>query len=715
MTSPEFFYEHDVGTINEGTLDCSSITALPEISPTSTRDAEAFREAQRSDEAAFETCKFTQGGLSWSHGRSRYLARAKAGAGGRHEDMSLTLSASEAALTVAQPVDDLPKDGVDMYLVEKLNPESRSHALPLVKDIRGELRYRLKSLPEFEKFQDLFYEKSQERNNHTGGIMLYEPVIDRDRSARVESDSAAVSTSKVEHNILQSCVLSAIRKSAIERSPKEIKYITDWLSNIDFLRNLSLKLRVDLSAVLEFERVDGQQYVFEMGDVVTDSDGFYVLFKGTAKVIVKDYVTGEPKVVRTIKKDESFGELALFSAQARTASIMTQEASQFVKIRTADFLRVMSTQNEVEAMQKRQLLRHISLLAECSDEVIQNISMFMFARTCDENQVIAREGEDCTSLYILASGEVQLRQDVEVVKSMGGGDSGTNIESEAKSIVVNLLKPGQIFGETMLMSGKGNEAKWATSAVTSSPVRMFVISKSEFLHAFSFAGTTEKTDKSVVEAMREMTAFQKYMRDWKFQHIQKTLKETHENIVHIARIWPPNRKLGHAASEYKKRVGHRVRSSTAGAGGKATRTAGGRSGAGASPARSRSSSRGGSAEPHYKGGGGEPARARAKVKSMAKAAGTAGQVLRDARGSFMIDMCSDRRRRLAERAAALLEQGHQDSEKVKMTKFLVGGEDRARRGARRRAGTGGGGRGGAVQAERSFSYSMAVEAEEDYS
>ena len=38
--------------------------------------------------------------------------------------------------------------------------------------LAGLARYDLHSLPEFSKFQDLFFEKCQERSNHTGGIVL---------------------------------------------------------------------------------------------------------------------------------------------------------------------------------------------------------------------------------------------------------------------------------------------------------------------------------------------------------------------------------------------------------------------------------------------------------------------------------------------------------------------------------------------------------------
>ena len=78
-------------------------------------------------------------------------------------------------------------NSLDEYLAEKLNPNSRSHELPARGDFWGarasadgflyDYRYEPKlklapNLPQFNKYRDLFFEKSQERANHTGGITL---------------------------------------------------------------------------------------------------------------------------------------------------------------------------------------------------------------------------------------------------------------------------------------------------------------------------------------------------------------------------------------------------------------------------------------------------------------------------------------------------------------------------------------------------------------
>ena len=246
-------------------------------------------------------------------------------------------------------------DDLDKFLVQKLDPRSKTHLdnlvetkidstmPPLSMDDRpgaalmtGYSAPSLRKLPEFRKFKELFFEKSQERANETAGIALHEPIIDRKRGKEKDPSSES---SKVAQNILQNCVLSAIRKAPERRRSGEVAYIVQYLSTIEFLHNLSKDMRLQLSegldptSLLEYDstgvmteydrqgnmlgKVDKKGYVMRKGD---PADGFYILFKGSAKVQLAD-----GRVVGTYKPGDSFGEVALFSSQPRSASIIATE------------------------------------------------------------------------------------------------------------------------------------------------------------------------------------------------------------------------------------------------------------------------------------------------------------------------------------------------------------------------------------------------------
>jgi cAMP-dependent protein kinase regulator len=135
--------------------------------------------------------------------------------------------------------------------------------------------------------------------------------------------------------------------------------------------------------------------VIRKGD---DPDGFYILFKGGAKVL---HPEDESKVIVTLKPPESFGEVALFSSAKRSASIVAAEAgSQFLRIATRPFLKIMQGKNKEEASLKKKLLRSMPLFSGRTEEQIHNTALFMFARRYAAGVVIAREGEPCDALYL---------------------------------------------------------------------------------------------------------------------------------------------------------------------------------------------------------------------------------------------------------------------------------------------------------------------------
>jgi hypothetical protein len=209
----------------------------------------------------------------------------------------------------------------------------------------------------FRKYKDLFYEKSRERANETGGVQLHEPIVlasTKKVGEHEEEEAILEEGGKVAQNILQASVLSAIKKDVGVRNARETKYIVEWLLSVEFLHNLNTDMRTELSICCKLISLKAGEFVFKKGD---PGDGFYILFKGAAKIIdpnasQEPETAGEKggfRILKTLKNStESFGEVALFSNKPRSAGIMSEGESTFVFMGTEDFLAVMQGRNHEE-------------------------------------------------------------------------------------------------------------------------------------------------------------------------------------------------------------------------------------------------------------------------------------------------------------------------------------------------------------------------------
>jgi CRP-like cAMP-binding protein len=425
-------YEHDTTELMNGTLD-TDLAHTPREGGADDEEAAvaALMEQAKEEEEAFKGNRYTLGGFGWSR-EDRRPHRAPPGA--QWDDTLWEDGESDG-----RGKNDGYTDPLDNYLVEKLNPFSKSHELPGERpfDASGRIpplqhtwdpftQRTEEDLPplgrdtsvhgqRFRKYKDLFFEKSRERANETGGVQLHEPIVlaSTKKAGEFDDEEAILEEgSKVAQNILQASVLSAIRKPASERSARETKYIVDWLLSVEFLHNLNTDMRTELSVCCTLITLKSNEFVFRKGD---PGDGFYILFKGAAKLLdpngPQDPNHKDFKPFKVMKNStESFGEVALFSNKPRSLGIMAEGESTFVFINTVDFLQVMQGRKHEETQAKTALLNSMPLFEQCSDEQLHNTAMFMFQRKYEKGQIIAKEGEDCPNIYLMESGEVELRQ-----------------------------------------------------------------------------------------------------------------------------------------------------------------------------------------------------------------------------------------------------------------------------------------------------------------
>jgi ATP-binding cassette, subfamily B, bacterial HlyB/CyaB len=127
----------------------------------------------------------------------------------------------------------------------------------------------------------------------------------------------------------------------VETDEKIQKYLNDFLSHTavrDFLRRFSVFSALTAKEItvwldhLDHEKIKAGEFVFHEGD---KPDKFYIILSG--KVDIIQNIDGSDTVLRTQKKGEFFGEIALLSKKERSASVKVMEDLHVVTLKKGKF------------------------------------------------------------------------------------------------------------------------------------------------------------------------------------------------------------------------------------------------------------------------------------------------------------------------------------------------------------------------------------------
>ena len=137
---------------------------------------------------------------------------------------------------------------------------------------------------------------------------------------------------------------------------------TASLSDIALLSELEAAELAELEEAVNTRVYKKNSVVVSQGD---DTDSLYLIVSGSVRVYVSDE-NGREVTLNTLHAGDSFGELALLSDQARSASVLTLEDSRFSVISKDDFLECMARCPQMS----RQIIRSlIHRVVELTDEV----------------------------------------------------------------------------------------------------------------------------------------------------------------------------------------------------------------------------------------------------------------------------------------------------------------------------------------------------------
>jgi CRP-like cAMP-binding protein/Zn-dependent protease len=266
--------------------------------------------------------------------------------------------------------------------------------------------------------------------------------------------------------LLRSLLRRAKRAVRAVRFRVETRWRVEAATLIDALpifEDLPEDLLSDLAGRVQLRSYPAGKPVFRQGD---RPEAFYVVRRGTLQVVEEDPETGDERVLRTLGRGESFGELGLVDGAARSATVRPVEDSQLFVVDEATFDRLLSQTIDLPefapTLQAAAELRQIPAFETLGADDLADVLAHGRWLNVAPGEAIIEQGEEGDAFYGIGSGQVEVLRD------------GSSIDT---------IGPGSYFGEVALLMDVPRTA----TVIARTPVRLFRLDREGFERAIAGA------------------------------------------------------------------------------------------------------------------------------------------------------------------------------------------------------------------------------------
>lgn len=221
--------------------------------------------------------------------------------------------------------------------------------------------------------------------------------------------------------------------------------LTERLSQIPFLQNLSARERGLLAQYLSPQRYFTNEVIYRSGDLPT---GLYIIEQGAVRLLGDD-----DDDYTELTAGEAFGEMAVVSGKPHSNT--AQAANQVIvwQLSPADFAALTRTNPSIKSNLIRNLrarlsasdqayalaiLRRMPLFEDLPRDVLNDVTRLLLLRHVPAGEIIFSEGDPGDAMYIVDNGAV------DIISSMPGRPNQ----------VTHRFSEGDYFGESTLLTGK---------------------------------------------------------------------------------------------------------------------------------------------------------------------------------------------------------------------------------------------------------------------
>ena len=212
----------------------------------------------------------------------------------------------------------------------------------------------------------------------------------------------------------------------------------------------------DLAGRIRLRILSPGEPIFRQGD---RPDAFYVVRNGTVQIEDEDADTGDTRVLRTMTRGESFGEMGLLGAHRRQATVRAVGEVELFEVDKGTFDRLLAEDMRApdfgHTMQALLELRELPVFHGLDSEQLNDLlghGAWISASPGDE---LVTQGETGDRFYAIASGRADVARDGATVGQVG---------------------KGMYFGEVALL----RDVPRTATVVATSPMRLFALDRDGF-------------------------------------------------------------------------------------------------------------------------------------------------------------------------------------------------------------------------------------------
>jgi CRP-like cAMP-binding protein len=219
----------------------------------------------------------------------------------------------------------------------------------------------------------------------------------------------------------------------------------------------------DLAGRVQLRSFPAGKTVFRQGD---RPKALYVVRKGTLRVVEEGVEGGNERVLRTLGRGESFGELGLVDRRPRTATVRASVDSELFEVDEGTFDRLLANTARVPefapTVQAVAELRRIPAFATVGGNDLAEVLEQGVWRNVPPGETIIEQGDEGDAFFAVGAGKVDVFEHGALTSTMG---------------------PGAHFGEIALLMDVPRTA----TVVAKTPVRLFRLPREGFDRAVAGA------------------------------------------------------------------------------------------------------------------------------------------------------------------------------------------------------------------------------------